>query len=89
MILGTILNIRAMYALLIPVLFNTLGFIVIYVFRLQHSGNKNTKCFKKLLKKTIFSKKMASHLCYQSGDTNNVFNVYNFNNFITLYTNYW
>ncbi|XP_044265898.1 endoplasmic reticulum metallopeptidase 1-like [Tribolium madens] len=37
MILGTIFEIRAMYAFLVPVLFNTLGFMVIYVFRLQHT----------------------------------------------------
>lgn len=53
MIIGTILNIRSMYILLVPVLFNTSGFIIIYLFKLQHTSNIKIqlikKCFKKLL----------------------------------------
>jgi MFS family permease len=38
--IGSIMNIRSMYALLIPVLFNTTGFILIHIFRLQHTVRK-------------------------------------------------
>lgn len=38
--IGSIMNIRSMYALLIPVLFNTTGFILIHIFRLQHTIRK-------------------------------------------------
>jgi hypothetical protein len=37
---GTILNIKAMYVLLIYVLFNTIGFLTIYIFKLQNSRRK-------------------------------------------------
>ncbi|KAJ3638374.1 hypothetical protein MTP99_001746 [Tenebrio molitor] len=38
--IGSILNIRSMYALLIPLLFNTIGFILIHIFKLQHTVRK-------------------------------------------------
>jgi MFS family permease len=38
--IGSIMNIRSMYALLIPVLFNTTGFILIHILRLQHTVRK-------------------------------------------------
>ncbi|XP_018573441.1 endoplasmic reticulum metallopeptidase 1 [Anoplophora glabripennis] len=40
LLIGTILNIRSVYALLIPVFFNSLGFIIIHGFRWQHTVRK-------------------------------------------------
>nr|CAH7768334.1 unnamed protein product [Callosobruchus chinensis] len=40
LLVGTFLGIRSMYAVFIPVLFNSLGFVIIYCFRLQYSVRK-------------------------------------------------
>ncbi|KAJ3649732.1 hypothetical protein Zmor_021456 [Zophobas morio] len=37
---GTVLGIRAVYALMIPVLFSSVGFVFVYVLKLQHSIRK-------------------------------------------------
>lgn len=78
-----------MYALFIPVLFNSTSFALIFLFNWQHSGKLLFFFFNFKVKKNSFSTKMANNLLNFPNSTDYVDNGPDTHHFIFIYTNFW